>query len=1761
MSIKEKVRAVALSIFDFIDETDKIKTNDTKVAKPKRSKKNKRKKKSFFKQINFLEIGGKLDNEQKSIVHNKTNKDLKTNSIQRIVEKWGASKNTDRNGNTIFTEDLNYRKQFNQGGQFSFIEPGSNKDPNAPICSENSSKRINRRNPQLLENYKITVHDKPKDIYNLKEKCKDNILAIKTLKNIEISKRKPTLDEKKKLVKFVGWGGLAQNVFSSNIRKGWEYLSQQIKKIFTKEEYEEAKRNSLTAFYTPIEIIRFMYKALDKIGFTGGRILEPSCGTGHFFGCMPNKLRNCTRTTGIELDSISARICRKLYPKSKIYNKGFEEIQFEDNSFDLIISNIPFGNFKVYDKKYSQLNFKIHNYYFAKSLDLVRPGGIIAFITSHYTMDSKDESVRKYISKKAKLICAVRLPNNAFKCANTEVISDIIFLQKKEDNNFNNQKNKWLKIKENKDGILINEYFLNHPEMVIGDICLSKHTNQWGNYEIIVENKNNDLEKMLNSVLKYFPKDIYEEIENSSAYLFNKNELLSVNDYPNIKENAYEIIDNKLFQRKGTNLIPVISDYSTQIRIKELIKVKNALMDVIDFQVYNNDDTKLKKLQEKLNTVYDNFKRSFNHINSSSNKNAFDEDPSYPLLSSLEIIHSDGSIEKADIFFRRTIAHETKIEHTETIEEALTVSLNTNLTIDFKLISKLTDKSIDEVKEYLLENQLIFKNPENKKYEIADEYLTGNVVEKLNLIRSLALDNYEYKYNEEALIKVQPAPLTFADIDVRLGSVWVPTRYIKQFVIDLLEIEESEAEYFNVLYCNVNASWEINCPTRKPIINHYKNNSQYGTERITAFRLIDLSLNLKNANVYDRIYNSQNDNYESVLNKKETIVARQKQDEIKNAFADWIWKDKKRREELTSIYNKLFNSIINRKYDGSKLQLKGINTLAPKLRDYQKNVIARILYGGNTLMAHCVGAGKSYCMMAAGMSMRKLGLCKKPLYVIPNSLVESSQFSREFLQLYPTARILVATSKDFRKENRKKFIARIATGDWDGVIMGHSSFGLIPVSKELEEEFIKLELNDLEEAISNIDDSNSRTVKQLERTKINLQTKLEELLDSPKDNNLTFEQLGIDQIFVDEAHQFKNLFLYSKLKGIPGIPATASKKASDIFMKTQYVIRKNKGKRGVVFATGTPVTNSMAELYTMQRYLMYDKLKELNLHYFDAWASVFGEIVSSIEINPTGTGYRSKLRFAKFHNVPELMKLFRNVADIVTDDMLNFIDRPKLENNKYIISEISKAPEVENYIQSLITRAENIHNGSVDPSEDNMLCVVNDGKKVALDPRIVGIDVDYDDSKINTCIKNIYKEWENSKSQRLTQLVFCDLGTPKNNKSGNKTVEELLDDSTFNVYEDIKGKLIKMGVPRDEIAFIHDASTAIKKNQLFRNFRSGKVRILIGSTSKCGEGCNIQDKLIAMHHLDCPWRPADLQQREGRILRMGNINKVVRIYRYATKGTFDGYSWQTVETKAKFISQIMNGNLKGRTIEDIDEKLMSFAEMKAACSENPIIAEKIKNDIEIQKLQTLENGFRRQKYYAETNLENNERYIKSNIEHLKRLKKDLKVRNNNILDKFLIELNNKVFTSYQKPDGSIVTGKTDAGEYIFRLLGELDLGEGRRIGSFRGFEIYIKKCSSLGYPNELMIKGLANYYINCDGVGPLAIIQRIENKIENIENSIKHITAKIKIKESENEGYKAILSKEFEFKDELNSLLKRQSEINSKLELNFNCSDVGLETV
>ena len=1368
-----------------------------------------------------------------------------------------------------------------------------------------------------------------------REKFNNNVEAIRVLKKCEEENRFATPQEQEILSKYVGWGGLPQAFDEKDFSWSNEYSI--LKNLLDEKEYSQARESTLTAFYTPPVVIRSMYKALENMGLKTGNILEPSCGVGNFIGMLPDSLEDC-KLYGVELDSMSGRIARQLYQKSTVAVQGYEDTNLPNSFFDVAVGNVPFGDFKVLDKKYDKHKFLIHDYFFAKTLDKVRPGGVIAFITSKGTLDKENPSVRKYIAQRADLLGAIRLPNNTFKAnAGTEVTSDIIFLQKRD--SITDIEPDWVYLGENDDGLKINQYFIDNPEMILGNMemistrfgydsaCISDGKNLEDKLERAISNIHAE-------VKEYELDDIGEEDNSIEADL-------------TVRNFSYTLIDDKIYFRENSRMYPQELAMTTENRVKGLIEIRDCVRTLLEYQTEDYPDEDIKREQVKLNQLYDRFTKKYGLINSRGNNSAFSNDSSYYLLCSLEILDENGNLaRKADMFTKRTIKPKTEITSVDNANDALIVSLSEKARVDITFMQQLCGKNMDEMLKEL-EGE-IFNVPEYGEpnhWVTADEYLSGNVREKLKVAEKFAETDESFNVNVKYLKEVQPKDLSASEISVRLGSTWIPPEDIKVFIEYLLNPSNYACQNINVHYNEATSEWWIEGKNYDKY--NIKATNTYGTGRASAYKIIEDSLNLKDTRIYD-YYEDENGKRVAELNKKETAIAQAKQEQIKLAFEEWIWKDPERRERLTKFYNERFNSIRPREYDGSHISFDGMN---PEiiLRKHQVNAIARILYGGNTLLAHEVGAGKTFEMVAAAMESKRLGLCNKSLFVVPNHIVE--QFGQEFLQLYPSANVLVTTKKDFETANRKKFCSRIATGDYDAIIISHSQFEKIPMSVERQVTIIQKQIEDITLGIQDLKNNNGErfSIKQMEKTKKSLETRLAKLNDtSRKDDVVTFEELGVDRIFVDEAHYYKNLFLYTKMRNVGGIAQTEAQKSSDLFMKCRYLDELTGGK-GVIFATGTPISNSMVELYTMQRYLQYGELEKRHLQQFDAWASTFGETVTAIELSPEGTGYRAKTRFAKFFNLPELMALFKEVADIQTSEMLN-LPVPKANYHNVVIepSEIQKE-----LVKDLSERAEKIRNRMVDSSVDNMLKITNDGRKLALDQRLTNDMLeDFEHSKVATCADNIYSIWDKTSEDKSAQLVFCDLSTPHN-------------DGKFNVYDDLKTKLIDRGIPEEEIAFIHDANTDARKQELFNKVRRGQVRVLIGSTQKMGAGTNCQDRLIALHDLDCPWRPSDLIQRSGRIIRQGNKNPEVDIYRYVTEGTFDAYLYQLVENKQRFISQIMTSKTPVRFAEDIDETALSYAEIKALAAGNPDIIEKTELDTQVAKLKLLKQNYLSEKYALE----------------------------------------------------------------------------------------------------------------------------------------------------------------------------------------------------
>ena len=1544
-----------------------------------------------------------------------------------------------------------------------------------------------------------------------REKFNNNVEAIRVLKKCEEENRFATPQEQEILSKYVGWGGLPQAFDEKD--SSWSNEYSILKNLLDEKEYSQARESTLTAFYTPPVVIRSMYKALENMGLKTGNILEPSCGVGNFIGMLPDSLEDC-KLYGVELDSISGRIARQLYQKSTVAVQGYEDTNLPNSFFDVAVGNVPFGDFKVLDKKYDKHKFLIHDYFFAKTLDKVRPGGVIAFITSKGTLDKENSSVRKYIAQRADLLGAIRLPNNTFKAnAGTEVTSDIIFLQKRD--SITDIEPDWVYLGENDDGIKMNQYFIDNPEMILGNIEMISTRFGYDSACISDGEKLEDkLERAISNihaeVKEYELDDIGEEDNSIEADL-------------TVRNFSYTLIDDKIYFRENSRMYPQELAMTTENRVKGLIEIRDCVRTLLEYQTEEYPDEDIKREQVKLNQLYDRFTKKYGLINSRGNNSAFSNDSSYYLLCSLEILDENGNLaRKADMFTKRTIKPKTEITSVDNANDALIVSLSEKARVDITFMQKLCNMDMDKMLKDL--DGEIFNVPEYGEpnhWVTADEYLSGNVREKLKIAEHFAETDERFNVNVKYLKEVQPKDLSASEISVRLGSTWIPPEDIKVFIEYLLNPSNYACQNINVHYNEATSEWWIEGKNYDKY--NIKATNTYGTGRANAYKIIEDSLNLKDTRIYD-YYEDENGKRVAELNKKETAIAQAKQEQIKLAFEEWIWKDPERRERLTKVYNERFNSIRPREYDGSHISFDGMNPEIT-LRKHQVNAIARILYGGNTLLAHEVGAGKTFEMVAAAMESKRLGLCNKSLFVVPNHIVE--QFGQEFLQLYPSANVLVTTKKDFETANRKKFCSRIATGDYDAIIISHSQFEKIPMSVERQVTIIQKQIEDITLGIQDLKNNNGErfSIKQMEKTKKSLETRLAKLNDtSRKDDVVTFEELGVDRIFVDEAHYYKNLFLYTKMRNVGGIAQTEAQKSSDLFMKCRYLDELTGGK-GVIFATGTPISNSMVELYTMQRYLQYGELEKRHIQQFDAWASTFGETVTAIELSPEGTGYRAKTRFAKFFNLPELMALFKEVADIQTSEMLN-LPVPKANYHNVVIepSEIQKE-----LVKDLSERAEKIRNRMVDSSVDNMLKITNDGRKLALDQRLTNDMLeDFEHSKVATCADNIYSIWDKTSEDKSAQLVFCDLSTPRN-------------DGKFNVYDDLKTKLIDRGIPEEEIAFIHDANTDARKQELFNKVRRGQVRVLIGSTQKMGAGTNCQDRLIALHDLDCPWRPSDLIQRSGRIIRQGNKNPEVDIYRYVTEGTFDAYLYQLVENKQRFISQIMTSKTPVRFAEDIDETALSYAEIKALAAGNPDIIEKTELDTQVAKLKLLKQNYLSEKYALEDKVI---KYYPNEIKRLENriedMKEDIEVFNNN----------NTPDNSFEKMNikGTNFTERKEAGEKIIEICKSMTNPEPLEIGEYKGFKIilsfdtmdrkfYASMKNNLSYKTEL-------------GSDPSGNITRIDNVLNGIETRLSGVENNLEDTKKNYESAKKEIEKPFPQEEELKTKSKRLDELNIKLNLN-----------
>ena len=1551
---------------------------------------------------------------------------------------------------------------------------------------------------------------------NKKERFHRNYAAITVLKRCQEENRFATPDEQIILSKYVGWGGIPE-AFDTNAGT-WQTEYAMLKSILSPDEYEAARASTLTAFYTPPAVVNGIYKALEQMGFREGNILEPSCGIGNFIGLLPEKMKE-SKIYGVEIDPISACIAQQLYQKASIAAQPFEEASLPDSFFDCVIGNVPFGDFKVADKRYDKYNFLIHDYFFAKSLDKLRPGGIMALVTSKGTMDKENSSVRKYIAQRADLTGAIRLPNNTFKGnAGTEVVSDILILQKRD--RIIDIEPEWVQLDTTEDGIKMNRYFVQHPEMVLGEMKMV--SGRFGPEATCVPYENADLSEQLDDAIANIHGELMAyEVEDELA-----EEDTSIPANPTVRNFSYTVVNDKIYYRENSRMTPVDCSATAENRIKGMIRIRDSVRTLLEIQTEDYPDSEIKAEQEKLNQLYDEFTKKYGLINSRANVSAFSQDSSYSLLSALEVLDDNGELErKADLFTKRTIKPHTPVTAVDTASEALAVSMGEKATVDMAYMCALTGKTEQEIFADL--KGVIFLNPlygygdsTEPKYLMADEYLSGNVREKLALARKSAeLYPEDYTVNVEALEKVQPKDLSASEIFVQLGSTWVPEEIVQQFMFEFLDTPRWAYWNIKVHYSKFTSEWNVEGKSYDR--GNVKANSTYGTPRINAYRIIEETLNLKDVRIYDYVEDAEGKK-KAVLNKKETAIAQAKQELIKQGFQDWVWSDPARREQLCRIYNEKFNSIRPREYDGSHIVFSGMNPEI-ELREHQRNAVAHILYGGNTLLAHTVGAGKTFEMVAASMEAKRLGLCTKSLFVVPNHLTE--QWAAEFLQLYPSANILVATKKDFEAKNRRRFCGRIATGDYDAIIIGHSQFEKIPMSIERQQMILMQQMDEITEGIADLKRNRGDrfSVKQLEKTKRSLKLKLDKLNDqSRKDDTVTFEELGIDRLFIDESHYYKNLYLYTKMRNVGGIAQTEAMKSSDLFMKCRYLDELT-GGRGTVFATGTPISNSMVELYTIQRYLQYATLQKYDLQHFDSWAAMYGETVTAIELTPEGTGYRAKTRFARFNNLPELMAMFKLVADIKTADMLH-LPVPEVQYHNIAVkpSEIQKR-----MVESLGERAERIRGGGVSASVDNMLKVTNDGRKLALDQRMIDpLLPDEDGSKVNACVGEVYRIWSETADQKSAQLLFCDLSTPKS-------------DGSFNVYDDIRKKLIARGIPADEIKFIHEADTEAKKQELFKKVRRGEVRVLIGSTAKMGAGTNVQNKLIASHDLDCPWRPSDLEQRAGRTVRQGNENPVVGLYRYVTEETFDAYLYQLVEGKQKFASQIMTSKSPVRSADDIDETALSYAEIKMLATGNPYIKEKMDLDIQVQKLRLLKSSYLSEIYALEDKII---KYFPQQIavktELISALESDLATAQEHPKpadDRFVgIEVK-----------GAFCSEKAEGGQKIIDACQQMNSPDPITLGTYRGFGLELS-FDTMERTYKVKIRGAASRTISL-GTDPAGNITRIDNAIEKISDNLEAVKAELEGLEKQFEVAKEEVKKPFSKEQELKEKSDRLNVLNGLL--------------
>ncbi|HHR6704112.1 TPA: helicase-related protein [Streptococcus pneumoniae] len=1612
-------------------------------------------------------------------------------------------------------------------------------------------------------NFKITEEILPEKL-SPSERLNNNLEAISMLNRVESGQRELDSTAQEVLAKYVGWGGLA-DVFDEEKGGQWKEARVFLKENLSQSEYEAARESTLTAFYTPKTVIDSVYKTLSGMGFKNGNILEPSMGIGNFIGNLPDEM-NKSKFYGVELDSISGRIGKLLYPESDIQIKGLEETSFSNNFFDAVIGNVPFGEYKVNDREYNKNNFLIHDYFFAKSIDKVRNGGVIAFITSSGTMDKKDESVRRYLAARAEFLGAIRLPNDTFKgVAGTEVTSDIIFLKKRD--SIRERDEDWIHLAEDENGLLYNKYFVDHPEQVLGS--MEEISGRFGNTLACLPKENTDLKELLTKAGTEISNNAkYEEIE------LLDDEISTIPATDDVKNFSYTVIDGEVYYRENSLFVKKEVTDKNKEKIKDYLELNAALKDVIYKQKEDFSDDEVRKVQEKLNEVYDSFSKKHGYVNNLSNTRALKEDSNFPLVSSIEILDEEENFkEKGDIFSKRTITKAKTIDHVDTSLEALVLSMSEKGYVDFDYMESLTGKDrstlIEELRGEIYlnirEEQNFYRplsfnledgdlpfacangsNSYKYGYVTKDEYLSGNIRDKIAIVDSYLsklrqterelphlgyaedgkekeLISYEMnrlEYQKAELVKVLPKELEASEINVRLGATWIPIKDIEKFIFETLKTPGWARWDIKVKFSNLTSEWNIEGKSKDR--GNDLAEMTYGTSRVSAYKLIEDALNLKETKVFDQIVNPDGSKT-SVLNKKETLLAGQKQELLKEEFKNWIFNDQERRNRLVKLYNERFNSIRNREYDGSNLSFEGMNTKI-ELRPHQKNAIARSLYGGNTLLAHVVGSGKTFEMVASAMESKRLGMCSKSLFVVPNHL--TGQIGREFMQLYPSANIMVADKKDFEPKNRKRFIGRIATGEYDAVVIGHTQFEKIPMSKEYQEKHIQ---DQIDETINYVEEykhdrNQNFTVKQLEKTKKKLETRLEKLNDDfKKDDVITFEELGVDKLFIDEAHNYKNLYLYTKMRNVAGIGQSEAFKSSDMFMKCRYMDEMTGGK-GIVFATGTPVSNSMTELYTMQRYLQYESLKKNNLEHFDSWASTFGETQSAFELSPEGTGYRVKTRFSKFYNLPELMSMFKEVADIQTADMLN-LPTPEAQ---YEVIKTLPSEEQKEILKSLSERADDVRNRVVEPDEDNMLKITNDGKKLALDQRLINpLLADNPDSKVNICVKNVFAIWDKTKEDRSTQLLFSDMSTPKG-------------DGSFNIYDDIRDKLVDLGIPKEEIAFIHEANSDKQKDELFAKVRKGEIRILMGSTQKMGAGTNVQNKLIALHDLDVPWRPADLEQRAGRIVRQGNENKEVNIYRYVTENTFDAYLWQTIENKQKFISQIMTSKTPVRVAEDVDESSLNYAEIKALATGDPKIKEKMDLDNEVIKLKMLEANYKSNRYRLE------DKVAKNYPEEIARTEKLIEAVKKDMANVEPKAEGEEKFTSITIKDERIFDKKI-AGEKLLEAIKTVKINESKMIGKYRNMDLEVS-YNLFTNEHNFSLNGAAKHSGEL-GTSADGNIIRLDNAIEKMPEKLNRLEEKLISTKEQLENAKEELKKPFEKADELKSKVLRLAELNKLLDM------------